>query len=215
MTKFSNMALTLFLVLNILGITITASAKDFGVHGETFKITESSLVEVIKAKLRQMEDNGELQQHQQYMQQKMRQKVIFPDPVPGISRATKTREFFYDPTITAKEDVYDHLGRLVVARGSKANPLAQVSLSQHLIFIAGDDPEQVAWLKQGDSRNAKIILTSGSPVQLAEKLGKFVYFDQFGALTSKLGIKATPALVRQQQNLLQIREIYIKPQEEQ
>jgi hypothetical protein len=51
----------------------------------------------------------------------------------------------------------------------------------------------------------------GSPFILRDELGKEVYFDQNGELTTRFGIKATPAIVVQDGENLKIVEVAINP----
>jgi len=46
-------------------------------------------------------------------------------------------------------------------------------------------------------------------LKLEEELKMDVYFDQSGALTSKFGIKASPAVVVQEEKKLKIKEVYL------
>lgn len=57
----------------------------------------------------------------------------------------------------------------------------------------------------------RVILVGGSHFKIKEELGREhedkVYFDQNGELTSKFGIKASPAIVTQDGLILKIEEI--------
>ena len=56
---------------------------------------------------------------------------------------------------------------------------------------------------------AKPILTRGSPVELIEAWGTWVYFDQGGYLVERFGIEALPAIVSQDGARLRVEEIAI------
>lgn len=94
---------------------------------------------------------------------------------------------------------------------------SKAPLSHALIFINGDNCTQVEYAlgqyKELEGK-AKIILTSGSPIKLQkeekEKTEAWFYFDQFGFLTKKLGIKAVPAVVKQAGLRLKINEVALK-----
>lgn len=68
----------------------------------------------------------------------------------------------------------------------------------------------IAWLKRKLQRlkNIQIILVAWHPIQLSEQLDMSIYFDQYGTITRKLGIKQVPALVFQKpgKRVLTIRE---------
>jgi conjugal transfer pilus assembly protein TraW len=122
----------------------------------------------------------------------------------------------------APQDITDHRGQLIHAKGTKINPLETVSLSQDLIFFDGDDEEQVAWVKgkmsidgpqdSSSSKQYKVILVKGPPLSLSEEWGLPIFFDQGGVLTKKLGITHVPALVSQEGLHLRIEEIALQDQ---
>ncbi len=65
-------------------------------------------------------------------------------------------------------------------------------LGVKMLFIDGDDPNQVAWAQeQGD--DFLWILVGGTPTDLEEKLGREIFFDQMGLYTKRLKIKEIPA----------------------
>ncbi|MBA3814614.1 MAG: type-F conjugative transfer system protein TraW [Alphaproteobacteria bacterium] len=201
------------------GMLNTAQAKDLGVHGAIAPIEEIDPLEIIQQKLKVMEDSGELKKRNLELQEKARASVERPKPVEGITRATISRTFIFDPTYIVKEDLYDHKGRVFAKKGTKINPLENISLSQNLVFFDGDDEEQLDWVKEKLSKNAEIkpirlILVRGAPLKLAEEFEIPVYFDQGGILTTKLGIKHVPAFVSQVNLHLKIEEIVLPPSRE-
>ena len=107
-------------------------------------------------------------------------------------------------TVSIKYNI-DHKGHVLKKKGATYNPLLQRKILTQLIFIEGNDTEQVAWaLKQPRS---KIVLVNGSPIDLEEKHQVPLYFDQRGFLCRKFGISAFPARVFQQDHVLRCEEI--------
>jgi hypothetical protein len=49
-------------------------------------------------------------------------------------------------------------------------------------------------------------LVKGAPLQMMKDLGIPIFFDQFGKITHKLGIKQVPAIVTQEGMLLKVEE---------
>jgi conjugal transfer pilus assembly protein TraW len=124
-----------------------------------------------------------------------------PQPVPGITRASKPDTRYYDPSVTAAQDIRDAEGNVVVKAGTKANPLDYMGLSKVLLFIDAADKQQVAYADQyyQDSKKpVKVILVGGSYMALMRQWKRPVYFDQGGYLTAQLGISQVPALVYQE-----------------
>ena len=187
-----------------------AHAQDLGVIGPVYPIAETSLLELILAKLREAETSGVLARLQRDTQAKVRRGIEEPAPVAGISKTTKARSFYYDPSIVVRYTIADAEGRVIVAPGTKVNPLDTVSLSKTLLFIDARDAAQVGRAKEIlDQREGKlkVILTGGSYLDLMRRWKRPVFFDQQGTLTDTLGIRHVPALVSQEGRRLRIDEL--------
>lgn len=175
-----------------------ANAKDFGTQGHVFTIIEEDFLEVINARLQKI-DWDEFNKN---TQNKTKEYIERPTAVAGITRAKESKEFFYDPTYVLDQDIRDHNNQLMHPAGIKVNPLEFAPLKEALLFIEGDDELQVKFALKGQ---AKIILVKGSPLKLQRKEKIWIYFDQGGVLTSKLGITQVPALVTQEGLKLKIK----------
>lgn len=180
--------------------------KDYGIRGHIFPIIEESLLAVIMAKLQTVKHNGNLEKMQEEFQNKVKQKISRPTLVGDLAKASTNRSWYYDPSFMQKTDIKDHTDTVIVKAGTKVNPLERVSWGEQLIFIDGDDEQQVKWAK---SRIGKLVLTKGNPIELAQGLNKQVFFDQGGILTTRFKIKAMPAIIEQEGGLLKISEIKI------
>ena len=204
-------------------------AKDFGKQGTTFVVKEEGFVAMIKRKLGDLN----LEKHQQKMQDIARDRVFSPPPVRGIERCKKQSSHIFDPTFVLDKDVYLPCGKLLYAAGTKVNPLDQMDFTSELVFIDGSDKAQVAFVKErylssvtkpasapnsstevsvsgGEALyhgDTKIILVAGRPLDLAGEIGVHIYFDQFGELTTKFGIKSVPAIVKQEGKHLKVTEV--------
>lgn len=183
-------------------------AKDFGVMGHTYQITEQDIIQYIKEKLGST-DMAKLQTEQQ---ETVRKTVERPQEVAGIIDTKEPKEYFYDPTFTLEEDLVDHEGVLIHAAGTKVNPLEKLRLTNDLVFINGDNKKQVefalAHYRERKSKT-KIILTKGSPIELQKTHKTWFYFDQLGMITGKFGIKQVPAIVAQDGLVLKINEVLL------
>ncbi|VVT10086.1 Protein TraW [Sphingomonas sp. EC-HK361] len=188
-----------------------AAAHDYGQQGAVFPVIEADLLSVIQQRLTTMQASGAIDRANRQLAERTAARVRRPAPVPGIAPATEERRWTFDPTITVREDLRDGRGRIVVAAGTRVNPLDTVPLRQRLVFLDGDDPAQVAWARSTTTAlNAKLILVGGSPFALMKAEQRRFYFDQQGTLTRHFGIHAVPALVEQQGRTLAIRELVIR-----
>ena len=184
--------------------------KDFGVHGTSFNIKEVDLLDQIYTKLRLLENEGKIQEHQEQIANKAKETIRRPPPVKDIINATKNRSFYFDPSISLDEDLRDDKGSMFYKAGTKINPLESVPLTKMLVFYNGESKEQEEWALgkyKSTMGRALLIMTSGAPLEKSEEIGFQIYFDQMGLITSKLGIKQVPAFVVQEGNRLKIEEV--------
>ncbi|MEM6409967.1 MAG: type-F conjugative transfer system protein TraW [Pseudomonadota bacterium] len=204
-----------FVLIPLLTLAAAASASpgaspravDHGQMGQTWPVIEPDLLSVIKARLDHAQSTGKLDEMNRQFAEKVKQRVMRPVPVSGISRAEVTRSWEFDPSIVVDNDIRDHQGNLIAAAGQRVNPLATSGLSKKLVFVDGDDPDQVEWaLEHGDDGRAKVIFVDGSPFELMKVHQRRFYFDQEGKLTSHFGITRTPALVEQKGEVLLVTE---------
>ena len=189
-----------------------AVAKDYGVHGVTYEIREKNFLEEIQEKLREAQKNGKLDKFQNDAKKQMVDSVNHPKAVDGITKTEVAREWFFDPSVSRSEDLKDQNGQIFYRAGTKVNPLDSLSLSKVLIFIDGDDEQQVKWaLKQNRIRKSrvKIILVKGAVIELMRSKKIRFYFDQNGNLIKKFEIKSVPAIVEQEGKMLKVSEVVI------
>ena len=200
---------TVFLAVALL-LSVTVRAQDLGVIGPVYPIAEPSLLEVILAKLREADANGVMARLQRDTQASVKRGIEQPAPVTGITKTTKARSFYYDPSIVVPYAITNADGKVIVAPGTKVNPLDTVSLSKRLLFIDARDAAQIGRARgilDEHGGKVKVILTGGSYLELMRHWKRPVFYDQQGQLTDQLGIRHVPALVTQEGRRLRIDEI--------
>ena len=181
-----------------------SNVSDCGTHGHVFEIREASMLAEIMDKLLAAQENGTLEDLNKQFAKKARKKILRPIPVSHIVKAKANRSWTYNTSFTQNSEIKDEKGRVIVKAGTKVNPLEKFSWGEPLIFINGDDKEQVVWAK---NQTGKMVLVSGSPLDLGNELKKPVYFDQGGILCRKFNIEAVPAIIEQQDKTLMVREV--------
>lgn len=195
-------------LLAVLLASAPAPAKDYGQQGTVFPIVEPDLLEQIRAKLQRLEASGETARLNADLKRRTIVRVNRPEPVAGLGTAMALRQWRFDPTITVEADISDDKGRLIIAAGTRVNPLDTVDLRQKLVFIDGDDAGQLFWaIKNYKQAEAKFILVKGAPLELMRARQRRFYFDQGGSLVKRFGIHAVPAIVEQQGRILMVREV--------
>ncbi len=149
-----------------------AAALDLGVIGPAYAIAEPDLLVELQAKLSEKARTGELQQLERAARQRIVAAIETPPPVPGLARSEHPRTFYFDPSVVVGEPIVDGEGHVLVAAGTRTNPLDVVSLSQPLLFFDGRDAAQVRQAKALIERyggKVKPILTAGSYLNLMRR----------------------------------------------
>lgn len=198
------------LVAAALLLSLAARAQDLGVIGPVYPIAEPSLLEVILTRLRDAEATGVLARLQRDAQARAKNQIEQPAAIVKLTKTTKARSFFYDPSIVVPYAITDADGKVIVTPGTRVNPLDTVSLSKRLLFIDARDAAQIGRARgiiDAHGGKVKVILTGGSYLELMRHWKQPVFYDQQGQLTDQLGIRHVPALVTQEGRRLRIDEI--------
>jgi conjugal transfer pilus assembly protein TraW len=185
-------------------------ALDLGRVGPVWQVAEPDLLALIQSRLQEKQASGELARIQREFEASARLTLESPAPVSGLTRTRTPRSFLFDPTVTAPDTVRDPEGKVLVAAGTRVNPLDYVGLSQPLIFFDARDREQTRAalsLRQRHQGRAHLILTGGSYIDFMKRHDLRVYYDQQGLLVRRLGIRQVPALVTQEGRMLRIDEL--------
>ena len=195
------------------GTATPALARDYGQQGAVWPIVEPDLLAQIHARLTRLEKTGETARLNEELKRRTIARVNRPEPVAGLGPASAKRSWRFDPTITVERNIADEKGRVIIAAGTRVNPLDTVPLRAPLVFLDGDDPAQLAWAtRRFAATRAKLILVRGAPLELMKARQRRFYFDQGGSLVKHFGIRAVPATVEQQGRVLLITERAIEPQ---
>lgn len=202
-SHFSKILFIIFFLLSK-----SAFCENYGTLGNTFIIQEEDLLEYIENKLKTIDiEKWQNEFKEEAIKSAKRPKGVI------LLNATKNKIYYFDPSITIQRDYADNVGRVFAKKGTKINPLNSVSLSRDLVFIDGDNKVQVEFAIQyynAKNGKAKIILTNGSIIDLMNKLNIKLFFDQKQILIKKFGIENLPAVVSQNNNLLEIKEVALK-----
>jgi len=189
-----------------------ACAKDLGKYGHSFEIEEPDMLSVIESKLKAHQESGVLETVQDNHRERVKRQIKRPNKVAGITKATKNSVRSFDPTIELEEDIVGPENKVLYVKGTKINPLDYQAFDESMLFIDGDDQAQLDFAN-GYRHPNTIIFVNGEP-GLKEINGeeRFYYFDQWGALSHRFGIKEVPSVISQapEQKTLTIEEIYLE-----
>lgn len=182
-----------------------------GTHGQVYPIREPDMLEVIEHRARNFVEDGRYERWKDESIARARRSYMEPPPAP-VQNAERDRDWLFDPSISLPESITDENGQVLMAAGTRVNPLDYVALGEPLLFFDGRDPKQVAWAAMQLSKgSAKPILTAGPWIEVSRKLGRQAFFDMSGAMLARLGIEGVPAIVVQEGSALRIREIKVGP----
>lgn len=201
MSKLQNIIMTVIILYSA-----NSMAVDFGKVGQSFPVIEEGFVTMIKRKLADVD----LDYHNKKMTRIAKERVNNPQALQGITNTSKNHVFYYDPTYVLSEDIKLPDGKILHKAGTKVNPLENMEFDRRLVFINGSDEKQIKWLKNlasNDNLQDRIILVAGRILELQEQLGKQLYFDQAGEITTRFGIKHVPAIAVAENNMIRIEEI--------
>ena len=190
----------------------SVTAKDLGVRGAVWRITEPDLLLDIEARLKAMETTGELARMNRAALARVRERVAAPPRVSDILPARVRRTRLFDPSVTLEEDVRAADGTLLAARGARVNPLTTHPLTRDLLFIDGTRPVEVAWALRHEKPSV-IVLLAGRPLDLTRTHGRAFFFDQGGRLRKRFGLSATPSVVVAEGSFLRITEVPLEDEE--
>lgn len=183
---------------------------DLGVMGPTYDIREPDLLEEIHAKLLAKQASGELARMQEEGRKRAMASVREPKPVDGVSKTMVARTRYWDPSIVIQENIVDEKGRVLVPKGTVANPLDHMQMSKSMLFFDARDPDQVTYARQALAKvgaTVTPILVGGPVIDLMKQWKTRLYFDQQGKLVQKFGIKQVPAWVYQEGRVMRIDEV--------
>lgn len=186
--------------------SLNGLAKDLGSYGVTFDIKEEDAIEMMKRKMVEKEKNGDISIRNQIIKERLKSKAVRPTPSFGITKATRTREFFYNPSISFNRDLRGKDNKIFYKAGTKVNPLHHMDFNEKWLFLDGDDEKQVDWAL-ATSGNKVLILTNGSPAELMKKHKVRFFFDQNSMFTRKFGINHVPAILEKAGEVLKIKEL--------
>lgn len=231
----------LYIIAIILSIVATALfllenqvfAKDLGSYGKTYPIIEADIEQEIARKLSIYQENGELEKFQKNYQKEVTKQIKNPNRVSGITDAVENRSRTFDPTIYLEEDIAMPKGGIEEAKknpelieyevlhkaGTAINPLNYMLFNEPLIFVDGNNEEQLKYARDYQDKNqlAKIILIDGSPGFKKINGKEYQYFfDQWEAYSQRFKIVRVPSVVYQKEgdSVLTINEINLNKENE-
>ncbi len=180
--------------------------KNLGTYGHTYAPEEEDFLLYLNNQYNLLSEN-EKNLIRNQLRDHYKKQLLEPTPVKDIQQTTTHRTYYVDPTVTAKRDIKDHLGKIIVPLGTTYNPLIHIQYEKTLLFFDGSKSSHLAWAQKQPASHW--ILIKGKPLALEESEARPVYFDQGGTLCHWLKIQQVPARVTQEGTRLKIEEVNI------
>ncbi|EPR0422788.1 type-F conjugative transfer system protein TraW [Enterobacter hormaechei] len=185
------------LALSMMLLSSVTAASDLGTWGDLWPVAEPDMLTVIEQRLQALKQSGEMDKKMDDFKERVVRNSQRPPAVAGITRAVRYEKRWFDPSVRVNRDLADGHGNVFARAGQVFNPLAVVPFNQTLLFIDGDDPDQLAWVRRQKPATlvSRIILVRGNIPQTSGALDSRIFFDQNGVLTARFGINQVPARV--------------------
>lgn len=199
----------------IIGLTIFCSllgtdfsfAKHLDTAGNLYPIVEPDALSEIREAAARVDWEKVINREQKLaMIKNFRPVDLHPLPV-----AKEDKLFLVDMTYTLDSDIPDGKGGVLYPKGFTFNPLDYVSLTSVLVVIDAGDRRQVDWFKvspYAEDYRTRLILSGGDYYDLSEELDRPLFYLR-EAVARRLQLAAVPSVVRQQDNMLQVREVWV------
>lgn len=185
---------TLWVLLILCG---SAQSLQFQI-GPTYEVKEENPVTWLQQKqLPKLKASGELDKLEQAMQAKAKASVENPKGI-VLPHTTQPRQVVVPLIKRVSKDIKDADGQVIIPKGTTPNPYQYLPEShKQMLFIDGTNVQHIQYalneLKK--SRQLKVVLTQGKPLQLMRTHQVTFYFDQYQRLVRELDITHVPAKV--------------------
>lgn len=171
--------------------------------GQTYAVVEPDILEEIQARAEAYDWDGAVEG--------AKQRLASYRPGHDLPAAEKDEVYYVDPTITLNQDIYSPEGdQLIAPAGAKVNPLDTVMLERAYIVFDPEARSQKDIVRQWLQARPRSMLIAtrypqgevGRPA-ISEELKTDVYTLN-EQIVERFALKATPALIEQEGNLLRI-----------
>mgnify|MGYP005935002959 FL=1 len=156
--------------------------------GPLYDISEPDILEAFKSRVGAMKASGEYDRRFNQNKDRIAKELEQPTSVARLNRADDLRT--WELSASVPESLPEAMLR-------QAQSVPMPNLSRSLLFIDGTDEESLEAARKllKSHKDMRIVLVSGSPAEVSEKLNQRIFFDQGGGLVRVFGIEAVPALL--------------------
>ncbi len=183
-------------------------ARDLGTIGTTYPITERDALEEIEDRAKQV-DWGRIFDNDRNAE---RIRNYQPKDLAALPKAARSNVRLVDISYALEFDIPDGKGGILYPKGFVFDPLDYIKYPRTIVVLNGADRQQVEWFKSSvhaTSINVVLLITAGNYYDLSKELDRAVYYLTT-SIARKLQISATPCIIVQKGNLLEVTDIDIQ-----
>jgi len=198
-------------LLLLIALKGAAYAKDLGVVGATYPVSEKDALQEIEDRARQINWSEHFNKDEV-------KKVVTnfkPQDITALKTTERNTTFTVDITYILEHDIPDGKGGILYPKGYTFNPLDYVVFTNTLVLINGSDRRQVEWFKTSayyKDHKVMLLITEGSFKELSEELKRPVYYAK-REIVERFKLRAVPSIVVQKNRQMEVKEIAIKRNE--
>ncbi len=165
--------------------------------GQTFPIAEPDVLEEIKQKAAATD-------WRRWMRKAPADYGAFKSV--ELPHATKNESRLFDPSYAIPFDIPDDKGKLLYPKGYRINIYDRIRVPGRYIVI-GPSAAHLRWLDEvaKPSERDKVLIAGGNALLVRQSTGRTVYVLE-ERFVERFGLKAVPAIVKQEGNQLRIEE---------
>lgn len=184
-----------------------ADITDLGVYGTTFPVRERNIITVLTEKMTSDKGKEVLNALEKKLNDMAERSHYVPKSADHVTATPVHNSYLFDPSLSLSHDLSDHQGTRFYTAGEPLNPFDHITLSKEYVFIDGNRPKQIEWVKTlKKEKRMMIILVKGDPMTLMKTHGLNVFFDQEGAMTTRFQLSHVPCVMAQEGKMLRITE---------
>ena len=194
------------------------SRGDLGRLGPVYEIGETDIVEEMQRRASKIDWDKK--------KKKAYARVWKNLPFEELPKAAEDRKRLIDPTIILKQDIKGSDGTVIVARGTKVNPLNARPFTRLMVFFNGEDQKEIEFVKSHlkawqqrlgkKSTQTYLILTEldrekgwKAYDEITEKMDARIYLLQHD-MKSVFQLEASPCIAYQEGNYMAIEEFRVE-----
>ncbi|SMC28319.1 conjugal transfer pilus assembly protein TraW [Desulfacinum hydrothermale DSM 13146] len=173
--------------------------------GPLYPVSEPDILALIEERIKTFDWETMVQKARSRAEDKLRGEFV------RLPKAHAASVHYYDPSIRVTEDVVAPDGTLLAAKGTVINPFDYVALSNSYIVFDPHDSDQVEVVRQRITDTPTITLLATQDLYKANELfPRMRVYPCMPLIATRLGIKAVPAIVRQQGRRLEVTYVPVR-----